>query len=308
MQSNSHQYHWLTRRGITDHVMDMFALSIGNHGSMSDCIVIPVNDEFGNLLYNKYRRDPLDDRKPKYIYDRGGSVQLYGIGFAKTNKKILITEGEMDALVAWSAYIPAVSSTGGALSFQKEWATHFSDKEVVICFDNDHAGGEGMVKTLKIIPHAQILFLPDAPNIKDISDYVQHGGNLHALMETAKRFQSDQDIIEDRAQRIALFKSTFFHDAWIDALREEENKIEHPKNRTRTPDIIKAKEYPITKLLRFTQHKAKCLWHSEKNASMHYYATTNTCYCFGCGKRADAIDIYRALYSCSFKEAVKNLS
>ena len=94
----------------------------------------------------------MQDDKPKYIYDKGSKISLYGWWKAKTEKSILITEGEMDSLVAWSANIPAVSSTGGASSFQSEWAELFKDKDVTICFDNDSAGGVGMVKTLKIIP------------------------------------------------------------------------------------------------------------------------------------------------------------
>lgn len=310
MQPNMHHYHWLKRRGITDPIIEQFGLRVGDHGSMKGAIVIPIHDEKGTFLYNKYRRDPLDDRKPKYIYDKGGSLALYGAGFAVATNTVLVTEGEMDALVAWSAHIPAVSSTGGAMSFKSDWGEFFANKETYLCFDNDEPGGAGMVKAKKIIPHAKIVFLPDAANIKDISDYVTHGGDLHALLATARVFTSDADIIEDRAARVALFKSTHFHDAWLaerDLEREWENR---PKvDRKSDDEVDRARGYPIPKLLAITADgKAKCLWHNERTPSMHYYPETNHVYCFGCGKHGDAIDVYRALNGGTFRNALKALA
>lgn len=75
-----------------------------------------------------------------------------------------------------------------------------------------------------------------------------------------------------------------------------------------TPEsILRAREYPIGTLIKVVQNKAKCLWHSEKTASLHVYKT-NTVHCFGCDKSGDAIDVYMGLKNCSFKEAVLALS
>jgi DNA primase len=214
----------------------------------------------------------------------------------------------MDCLVAWSAKIPAVSSTGGALSFQKEWAEYFKDKEVLICFDNDESGGNGMVKTLSFIPHAKLIFLPDAPNIKDISDYVTHGGDLEKLMGTAKHFTSEEDVIEDRSSRIALFKSTHFHDAWIEENKPKETAPIRRSGEVFSSKLERAKAYPINELIQFKGKSARCLWHEEKTPSLYYYAKTNSCYCFGgCGKSYDAVDTYMKINNCSFKEAVEKL-
>lgn len=244
------------------------------------------------------------------MYDVGGTVTLYAGYKIKDAPTVLICEGEMDALVAWSHNIAAVSSTGGAQSFQKEWATYLEGKEVYVCLDNDIAGGEGMAKIIDIIPTAKIVFLPDRPGLKDITDYVQQGGDLNALLKSAITFTSLESIIEHKSRRIALWQSTFFHDAYI--------KNHEPKKKflpTKAGIIVgedklsKAKAFPISSLIEINhESKAVCLWHAEKTSSLHYYEYQNKVYCFGCGKRADAIDIYQKLHNCSFLEAVNKLT
>src|ERR1035437_4573247 len=73
-------------------------------------------------------------------------------------------------------------------------------------------------------------------------------------------------------------------------------------------DIDKAKQFPIDEMIEIKHGFAKCLEHNEAHASMKYYKEQNRCYCFSCLKSFDAIDIYRKLHNCSFKEAVKNLT
>lgn len=301
MQINMVFRDWLNSRKISDKVLEDF----GIYGEEE--IVIPVHDIDGSFIFHKYRRSPLSDDKPKYWYDRGGKVTLYGALKALYSETILITEGEMDCLVAWSANIPAVTSTGGAMSFQNDWKQYFMNKEVIICYDNDNAGGEGIVRTLNIIPHAKVMFIPDRPNIKDISDYVTSGGDLNTLIKSAKHFKDISDVKEDMISRIANFQSVYFHEAYIKA----HTKIEtHVDRKTFSNDkITNAKLYPIPNLMEFTQNKACCPFHNEKTPSLHYYAKTNSCYCFGgCGKAYDSISIYMKKFNVRFQEAVDKLN
>jgi hypothetical protein len=303
MQSNNIFLNWLTARKITPDTIVKFGLREEN-----DKLVIPVLDIDGNFLFNKYRRNPLSDIGPKYSYDKGGKISLFGANYAKDASHILWTEGEMDALVAWSANIPAVSSTGGALSVKPEWSSFFANRNVTICFDNDPAGGEGIVKALKIVPWAKVLILPSKEGVKDLSDYVTHGGDIHDLLNTAKHFSSLADVISDRADRTALYGSIHFHDAYIN---EYSKPIpERPKSSKRVGDeLSRAKEYPITNLIDIKGDACRCLWHHETEASLHYYKTKNRLWCFGgCGRGYDAIDVYMKIHGCSFKEALTFLS
>lgn len=290
---------WLKARKISEQIIEDFKIHFDEN------IIIPVHDLDGQFSFNKYRRSPLSEEKPKYWYEKGGAVTLYGWHKAKDHKTILITEGEMDCLVAWSHNIPAVTSTGGAMSFQAEWAELFKDKEVIICFDNDHAGAMGMVKVQDIIPHAKLLFIPDQPNVKDVSDYVTRGGNLENLLRTAKYLPTIQAVQENMTERIAVFQSVYFHEEYI-----KQNTKTPPKERANysSDAITNAKQYPMTNMLEFRQNKCRCPFHNEKSASFHYYPKTNTAYCFGCSKVADSIEIYMKMHSCSFKKAVDELN
>lgn len=306
MQENiEYMMGWLKARGITDTVIAEANIHWSDNSAIGSSIVIPVYDVDGNFLFNKYRRDPRFDIKPKYVYDAGGKTSLYGAHEAKKAKQILITEGEMDSLVARSANIPAVTSTGGSMSFQGEWVEFFNDKEVLVCFDNDEAGAEGMVKVLKFLPKAKIIFIPEQPGVKDISDYVARGGNLVELLRTAMSFETIEQVKEDRARRNSVWLPTRFHDIYIET--NTPKVFPDQKKNKNLPEILQAKQYPINKLIEFKEGKAPCLWHSEKTPSMHYYLKSNTVYCFGCGKHGDAIDVIRQIRNCTFTEAIKHL-
>lgn len=72
-------------------------------------------------------------------------------------------------------------------------------------------------------------------------------------------------------------------------------------------DIEQAKQIPISNFIRVNRaKKAICLFHSDKDPSMHIY-NTNRYYCFVCGASGSSIDIVMKLYNCSFKEAVQKL-
>ncbi len=304
MQLNNLHHDWMTRQKITENVLSEFNI----YSTESGTIAFPVLDGEGNFVFNKYRRSPENNTGPKYTYDLGGKMTLYGWFKAKDHKTILITEGEKDCLVAWSHNIPAVTSTGGAMSFPEEWVELLKDKQIIICFDNDKAGGQGMAKVAKMfgLENVKIMFLPERSGVKDISDYVLNGGDLHTLIKTAKVIK---DIKEDKGDRLSLWKSTYFHDAWINDEEKSSYKYSPADFQKDMDNVQKAKLYPVTELLKFNRSKtALCPFHNEKTPSLHYYPKTNTVYCFGgCGKSYDAIDIYMKLNDISFKDAVKNL-
>lgn len=308
MQENNLVKNWFSHRKISDSILSEFNVHWGSSPIMGECIVIPIHDENNNFLFNKYRRNPMIDVKPKYLYDKGGKITLYGWWKAKEEKTILITEGELDTLTAWSANIPSITSTGGANSFQEEWTIILKDKEIILCFDNDGAGGQGMARALKFIPHAYIVFLPDRTGVKDISDYISSGGNLSELLRTKIHFNNLQEVIEDKQKRISQWRSTYFHDAYIEENTIPEYvKVERKTIKNDADKITRAKQYPITDLIKFTHDKkALCIFHNEKTPSMQYY-NDNHVYCFSCGGHGDAISVYRQINNCTFKEAVDKL-
>lgn len=298
---------WLHRRGISPDVINQFNVTIHNHPTIGDCIRIPFSDE-----HAKYRRDPNDERKPKYLYDAGGKVTLYGLPHLLNSrtKTVCLTEGELDTLVLWSQNIPAVSSTGGAMSFQDEWVEMLNTYNVYLCFDNDDAGAKGMVKVLKLLPQASVILIPELPGIKDISDYVARGFDFRDLMSSALHDLTVESVKEDMGKRKGVMLSTRFHQAYLDAMQQDLHKTTYSSS-TYTGDdkVLRAKSYPVEDLIDLKRGFACCPFHNEKTPSLKYYPKTNSCYCFGsCGKAYDAIDLYMLKYGIGFKQAVIELS
>lgn len=298
---------WLKRRGVSEDIIESFHIRTGNALGLENCLIIPISSGF-----NKYRRDPSDERKPKYLYDKGGKVALYGADhLLPEHEFVVITEGELDALVLWSMNIPAVSSTGGALSFQPEWTTLLEGKQVYVCLDNDDAGSEGMVKIHALIPTARFIFIPEQPQVKDITDFVGKGGDFHSLMETALAYPDETAVMEDMRKRSASWLPTRFHNAWIKKSHEQLQRTAYEGRKVVHDDrVLNAKTYPIPNILKFnSERKALCPFHKEKTPSLHYYKATNTTYCFGgCGKRYDAIALYQKKYNLDFRTAVDDLN
>lgn len=303
----------LHRRGITDEVITAFNLSFCSDlpFAFSAGMVIPVNHPDGSFAFNKYRRSYINnDVKQKYAYDKGSHTALFGADkLREEHTSVVVTEGEMDALVLWSRNIPAVSSTGGAMSFQEGFVEIVGNRKVYLCYDNDDAGAQGLVRTLEILPDAYVVFVPEVVGVKDISDFVGRGGDFHSLMQTARQYKTLAEVEEDRQKRASQWLPVRFHDAYIEARTPRRATHSSGVQYDGNDELLRAKAVDCTQLHDFGRtHKGLCLWHSDSEPSLHYYPANNTAYCFSCGKHADAVDIVMAKHGISFKEAVKFLN
>lgn len=158
---------YLISHGINQESVDLFELK----AKTGDKISIPVKDEKGEFLFNKYRhlaQKDLDEGR-KYSYDKGSKTTLFNTDVIDGNEVIFITEGEIDAIRLSQEGLAAVCSTGGAGTFRKEWEKFFSGKEVYIIYDNDEPGQIGASKVQEVIPHAVNITLPEG--FKDVCDY-----------------------------------------------------------------------------------------------------------------------------------------
>jgi hypothetical protein len=324
---------FLNKRGVTNQVIDAFSIYTSDVAALNlnNAIIIPVKHPDGTLSFNKYRRDPMEGAvTPKYLYEKGGKVTLYGADHLlprATNdvapdaiiNKVVITEGELDALVCWSNNIKAVTSTGGALSFQQEWADTLKafQYEVYLCFDNDEAGYKGMLKVLDYLPDAKVVIIPHNLGCKDISDFVGRGGDLHALLKTAYTIT---DIEDARATAEKLGGQWRVEEAKFFEMYIEKNKVSSIPSDVNgkanlDPKVVgrmeAAKSVSCESLLPFKRvgrhMKTQCLWHKDSDPSLTLYPEKNNCYCFVCGKYADAIDIVQQRDGVTFKKAISKL-
>lgn len=296
---------------------------------------IPVYGEDDKLLFYKHRRSFKKSTGPKYRYDKGATSALFGAETLKklgTEKRLIITEGELDALAIRSLGYGAVSSTGGAGTWRQEWSValmRMCFEPPIILYDADKAGVEGALRVASQLPQALIAWTPVEYG-KDPTDVIRSGHEdaLLLAIKDAKTYQVppaegegrlealkalQKVLLEERKEKLANPMGTPFHVdialKWVDIELEKELSlvsIPREKRTDLTNDIERARTYPIRELLKVNRmHKCVCPFHDDKEPSMHVYP--DHAYCFVCGKRADAIDIYMVVNHCDFKTAVAAL-
>lgn len=330
---------WLKERTLSDETIERFQLHWnGTH------IVIPVFDRDGNLLFNKYRRSPLSEDGPKYRYEKGAGSVLYNISTLKDaspDEPIFIVEGELDAIALENIGIRAVTTTGGAGTFEQDWVKEFERfNNVVICFDNDVAGIRGSINVQSMMPEAYVLVLPSFDG-KDVTDFLKGHDRTELLEIKAEKYPIPTDVSDNRDKKEVNKKIREFKSA-CDTIQEMKRAaikerqvvthldvmLEYLSNRyalysrtarslKRRPyagggnDVAAAKQVPITNLIEFKRGYAPCVWHNEKTASMFYNGERskfpNTVKCFGCGAMGDPIDVVMQMQGIEFNDAVKYL-
>jgi len=143
----------------------------------------------------------LPGGKPKVLsFGRGyGKTRLFPLLALLNADAVLLTEGERDCITAWQIgfndqnEIVAITSTGGAGSWRKNWNKYFKGKRVFICYDTDEDGRKGAHKAAQSLSEAakevKIVHLPtDFPG-KDLSDFILHDHtkeDVEVLLESAE--------------------------------------------------------------------------------------------------------------------------
>lgn len=145
---------YLIDRCIGTDMIDALDIGWMTH-KKQDWIVFPVLDSNGDPLFFKLKRPPkAPESQPKsLVYPKGTEATLYPLPYlTPACERIVICEGEPDALVLLSHEIIGITSTAGAGTFQEEWLTYIPQNMVVtVCFDLDEAGKKGMAKLLALI-------------------------------------------------------------------------------------------------------------------------------------------------------------
>ena len=228
-----------------------------------------------------------------------GHLELYGWENLTTDaSQIIICEGEFDRLVLEANGFRAVTSTGGARAFKKQWATEFETiPEVDVCFDDDEAGKSGALRVARLIPHANIVELPEeVGGGGDVTDFFVRLGRsredfLKHLQEAKPAPPAEPEV------RRYLLRTPKLDSASRD-------RVERVKN-----------ENPIAQVigryieLRPSGHNlvALCPFHEDHIPSFTVYQDTGKFHCYGCGKHGDIISFLRFKEGLNFKQALDAL-
>jgi hypothetical protein len=88
-------------------------------------------------------RNPHPGQKPRFQWLVGKATAPWRMDWASGKETVYVTEGESDCLALIAAGMETESAACVATpgtSFQKKWASLFTGKRVVLCFDSDQAG------------------------------------------------------------------------------------------------------------------------------------------------------------------------
>ena len=151
------------------------------YDKLSEQWLIPVRNPKGAIVNLR-----LWNEKAGILRNTSGcKTHLYNQQRINGRKKVFICEGEWDSIaLEWFFKVCDIQGCAtvacpGAMSFKKEWASEFNDKEVYVVFDNDDPGKKGMTKvinTLRVYAKCQKLSIiswpKGAPEKFDVRDYV----------------------------------------------------------------------------------------------------------------------------------------
>lgn len=175
---------YLEKRGLTQETVEKFF--IGFDPKMNR-ITIPIMGAYGYWVnFRKYSLDSKAQHKMiNHARKKGeggyGHARLFPIRNLFKSNKIVLFEGEHDALLAIQMGINAITSTGGASVFPKDAEKWFYGKTVYLCYDNDHQGRAGMKKVArKLFGIADAIYmcpkLPlESPDNADFTDFIKAG-------------------------------------------------------------------------------------------------------------------------------------
>lgn len=155
-----------------------------------------------------YRYSPfLPEREgvPRYKTESGAKPILFNVDcLRKQPKRVLITEGVLDALVLISmGSVDVLSIPMGAGYFNKDWVPLFDGvQEIYTCYDNDDVGQQGAAMVAALFgDRCKNIVLPKEINgkpVKDITDFFKNGGSQGEFVQLYRQSVT----IENKATEI----------------------------------------------------------------------------------------------------------
>lgn len=281
---------YLNGRGIPDYLIDRHRL-----GWHEGRITIPIRDRDGRTTFFKLAKDPSNKNEaPKMLATPGSHAELYGWEHLRAApQQVVICEGEFDRLVLEAQGFPAVTSTGGASVFRREWADDLMRvPEVYVCYDQDDAGREGALKVARLIPPARIVELPDeVSDAGDITDYFVR------WRHSAKDFR-------ELLRQAYLPAPATQRSSVIPAAHRLGGEIAQLKGRIAIEQVI-GRYVQLTANGR--TYTGRCPFHDDRMPSFVVYPETKSFFCFGCRAHGDVISFLMQAEQRSFTDALEEV-
>ena len=195
----SESYEYLYDRGIDDDAIEKWSICYDKN---SDRIVFPLHNPYKNIIgFNKrLLSKETKGLNRKYIHSSDSDIfkkskYFYGLQYIDRSKDyIILTEGVIDVILATMYGVSnVICALGTSLSeYQLEILAKYN-KEVIVIYDNDKAGQEGIERDKRTFRSlgAQVVSLELDQSkdeegkflIKDCSDYLKYPNKIQNLKE-----------------------------------------------------------------------------------------------------------------------------
>ena len=162
---------WDGRRYVIPHLYRLVPFGTKRRATNEDMLASRTRykAEFDTIQANRPELTDKEIKKlitppiEKYVSSPGSKPIVFNADCLWTTDKVVITEGEVDAMLLSQWGFPAVSSTAGAGTFEEKWAEMFLFvPKIWILYDNDEAGRKGEQLVHSILRRAKIVRYPQA--------------------------------------------------------------------------------------------------------------------------------------------------
>jgi len=168
-------------------------------------VIFPIKDAYG-LLVSFTGRDVTGSAKAKYLHGPVSPLfkkkdvvwNLSDIrNLITETEKVILCEGQMDALAISEAGLPAVALLGATPSEAQLQLLSKLTQNLYLIFDSDNAGQRGMVKAFKMISNLDadaLLYSLILPGGKDPDEFIRENGT-EAFQKLVEHSKPDTSII-----------------------------------------------------------------------------------------------------------------
>ncbi len=162
-------------RGLTRAVAEEFLVGFVAEPLKGDMrykgrLAIPYITANGLPVGFKFRA--IDDNPVRFMKDKGDPNRIFNTRVLRRARKVVITEGEIDAISAAQAGLQAVGIPG-ASNWRPEWVRVFYNREITVLADGDDAGREFADMVATKIYGVRVLEMPDG---EDVNSMLQKKG------------------------------------------------------------------------------------------------------------------------------------
>ena len=140
--------HLVEKRGWSREIIEKYRIGYIKKSKRVTIPILNENDELVNI--RQYKPMAGDDDQKVFSWKKGyGQVRLWPLNILSETPKdepIILPEGEPDCLCGLSNGLACVTKTGGVLTWKPEFNKQFSNRHVIIAYDNDDPGKKGAIK------------------------------------------------------------------------------------------------------------------------------------------------------------------